>query len=254
MKYNSNYKRPGDKIENFQISAKISESLKRIVKYFHVFYHNGENIFFVTIDDKVFGMGKNNCGVLALGHVFEVKEPKIIPELCEKSVKKFHIGKNLCLAMTNDNNLLVLGSNRTHICINFADKPFHPVQIGYFNDKMIEQICCVDNYNAVLTSDGKVHLLNIYLEKYSSNPLDIEKPIKSICCSNKGIFCLTQSGNVFYCWNYDKKSTNQIETITNVNFVAVFSEKIFFITRDLKIYFFNECYFEEQPEEIHHEF
>ena len=254
MKYSSNYKRLDDKIEKFEISAKISKSLKCIVRYFHVFDDNGENLIFVTSDDKVFGIGKNHDGVLALGHEFEVKEPKIIQELCDKKVKEFYFGTNLHLAMTNDNNLFVWG--KTHNCFNkVVDKLVQPVQIEYFNDKIIKQIGCCYNYKAVLTSDDKVHLLNNKLEKYNSPILlDIERPIKSIWVLGFGIFCVTHSGNVyFYRDNYYECSVYYIETITNVNFVAEFSDKIFFITIDSKIYTFNRLNFEVQPEKIHNE-
>ena len=98
-KYLPRYLRYKNNIDKFEMSENIPENIKQIVKYFHVFNDytgllNYNNILFVTIDDKVFGMGNNYQGVCGLGHESEVKEIELIPELCDKGVKQFFIGRD----------------------------------------------------------------------------------------------------------------------------------------------------------------
>jgi hypothetical protein len=46
----------------------------------------------VTIDEKCYGFGQNSFAVLGLGHNRQVKEPKIIEELCYKQIISFANG------------------------------------------------------------------------------------------------------------------------------------------------------------------
>ena len=115
-KYIPNYLKPGNKLDRFEISDKIPKDLKCIIKYFHIFKTKFQkqfytNVLLVTIDDKVFGMGENYCGVLGLGHDLCVEEPEIIPELCDKKFIEFHHGIYFVLGLTSDNNLYSWGQN-----------------------------------------------------------------------------------------------------------------------------------------------
>jgi alpha-tubulin suppressor-like RCC1 family protein len=67
--------RPDNRINNINIlfvfSYKVTEDL------------------IVTKNDKCYGFGQNDCGVLGLGHNRLVREPKIIEELCSKQIISF---------------------------------------------------------------------------------------------------------------------------------------------------------------------
>ena len=102
-----------NKIDKFGISKRISANLKKIIKFFYVFKpYRSTNVLFVTIDDKVFALGDNTDGVLGLGHDLVVKEPVIIPELCDKNVEKFYNGWHFVLCLTKNNNLFSWGRNQ----------------------------------------------------------------------------------------------------------------------------------------------
>ena len=144
------YLRYKNNIDKFEMSENISENIKQIVKYFHVLH---DNILFVTIDDKVFGMGYNYEGVCGFGHEYEVKEIELIPELCDKGVKQFFIGRDFVLCLTSDNKLFSWGKNTDgQLGIGQLNKHkiFKPQLIDYFNNKTIVQVCCGDQHSAVL--------------------------------------------------------------------------------------------------------
>ena len=127
-------------IDKFEISDNITENMKKIIKHFHVFTF-GKNILFVTIDDKVFGMGYNKNGVLGLGHQRKVKEVEIIPELCDKSVIKFFNGNDFVLSLTRDNQLFSWGKNdhgQLGIGQSNEYRIFKPQLIEYYNSKTIK--------------------------------------------------------------------------------------------------------------------
>ena len=70
-------------INNFDIFDVISNDIKKVIKRFYVFDDSkGNNVLFVTLNDKVFGFGSNERGVCGFGHQMVVNEPKIIEELC----------------------------------------------------------------------------------------------------------------------------------------------------------------------------
>ncbi len=65
----------------------------------------------VTKDDKCYGLGQNSRGALGLGHNRQVKEPKIINELCDKQIIKFTNGLWHVLALTSDGKIFGWGAN-----------------------------------------------------------------------------------------------------------------------------------------------
>ena len=90
-------------INSLEIFDKIPIELKQVIKSLYVFVdYKGYNVLFVTFDDKVFGFGSNYCGVCGFGHQMVVKEPKIIEELCDKSVIQFFNGCDFALALTSE--------------------------------------------------------------------------------------------------------------------------------------------------------
>ena len=63
------------------------------IKYIHIFDdENGFNVLFVSMDDNVYGFGSNQFGCCGLGHNKNVKDPQIIPELCDKNIQQFYNG------------------------------------------------------------------------------------------------------------------------------------------------------------------
>ena len=79
-------------IEKFRICAKIPQNMRQNIKLLHVFDDysiNNKNVLFVTLDDRVYGLGDNSFGCLGLGHLSTVQSPQIIPELCGHMVQGF---------------------------------------------------------------------------------------------------------------------------------------------------------------------
>ena len=260
-KYIPRYLRCKNNIEKFEISDNIPENIKQIVKYFHVphedytgFLNYNNNILFVTIDDKVFGKGYNYQGVCGLGHESKVKEIELIPELCDKGVKQFFIGKGFALCLTSDNHLFSWGKNyygQLGIGQLNKHKIFKPQLIDYFNNKTIVQVCCGDQYSAVLTSDNCVHLWGCY-KKYinykKSNETIIKSPmkyelkeeIKLIHCSELQTFCVTKCGKVYYLEvNSDKKmKAISSDLLKNIQGIGSSIDYTYFIS-DSTIYSIN---------------
>ena len=78
-------------INKFEICTNISDTMKQTIVLFHVFWTQNRNIIFITNEDKVFGLGNNSDGCLALGHNKAIDSPHIIPELCHKKIQHFYM-------------------------------------------------------------------------------------------------------------------------------------------------------------------
>ena len=99
-------------LNSFSIFEKISEKIKNEIKLFHVFDDiKGQNVLFITSDDKVFGFGSNCFGCCGLGHNSVVNEPQIIPELCHKNIQQFFIGFSFILGLNSDKQVYGWGGN-----------------------------------------------------------------------------------------------------------------------------------------------
>ena len=238
-----------DMLNSFIIFENVPRELKKIIKYFHVFktrYFHGNNVLFVTIDDKVFGMGKNENGVLGLGHQNEVNEVEIIPELCDKGVNNFYNSEDFVFCLTSDNRIYSWGKNdygQLGIGESKTQQIFKPVLIEYFNDKTIVQICCGYQFSSVLTSDGRMHLLgNLYYTSFVT-PIEreLKEEIKSINCSEIKTFCVTLSGNVYYFEDvkFAKLNSIYLDKITNIQTICSSYNYTYFISRDSIIYAFD---------------
>ena len=82
------------------------------IKYIHIFDdNNGFNVLFISKEDNVYGFGSNQFGVCGLGHNNNVKDPQIIPELCNENIQQFHNGLSFVLGVTSDNKLYGWGNN-----------------------------------------------------------------------------------------------------------------------------------------------
>ena len=246
-KYVPRYLKNINNIDKFVISKNISKDMKQFIKYFHVFKYFGRNILFVTIDDKVFGLGNNICGVCGVGHQNEINSIESIPELWDKRVKQFFTGKDFVLCLTSDYQLFSWGKNdhgQLGIGVFNLFKIFKPRLIKYFNYKTIVQVCCSYTYSSVLTSDNCVHLWGYYnYDKEISSPIEckLEEEIKLISCSELITFCVTKCGKVYYLEvNSDKKIVSiSFELLTNIEWMCSTEYYIYFISNDSTIYSIN---------------
>ena len=206
-------------INNFEIFDVISNDIKKVIKRFYVFDdRKGNNVLFVTLNDKVFGFGSNYFGVCGFGHQMVVKEPKIIDELCDKSVIQFHSGYEFVLALTSDNKLYGCGRNdcgQLGLKVVSLTKVYKPVLIEDLNDIKVKQISCGYGHTLVLTSDGMVYGWGLNslgqigcgkeLGEYISVIVNLESlpKIETIHCSFWTSFALTDNGMV-YSWGLNK--------------------------------------------------
>ena len=128
------------------------------IKYIHIFNdRNGFNVLFVTNEDKVFGFGSNQFGVCGLGHNKNVKDPQIIPELCDKNIQQFHNGFDFVLGITSDKELYGWGRNYFgELAKPLLNDDIHKPNIININNQTIHQISCGSVHTLMLTSDGKV--------------------------------------------------------------------------------------------------
>ena len=245
-KYHPRYLRYTNNIDKFEISVDISEDVRNIIKYFHVFKYFAQNILFVTIDDKVFGLGDNYCGVCGLGHQNKIRTLELIPELCDKGVIKFFNGRNFVLCLTSDNKLYSWGKNN-HGQLGIGQlnkyKIFKPQLIEYFNNKTIVQVCCGQRNSSVLTSDNCVHLWGYYNNENdieSQIECELKEEIKSIYSSESTTFCITNCGKVYYWKEYNRKfQLISIESLQNIESISSKKSYTYFISFDSKIYSMN---------------
>ena len=253
-------------INNFEIFDVISNDIKKVIKRFYVFDdEKGYNVLFVTLNDKVFGFGSNSYGVCGFGHQMVVKEPKIIEELCDKSVIQFYNEMFCAFALTNDNKLYGWGENEFGQLglkvVNFA-KLYKPVLIEDLNDINIKQISCGSVHTLVLSSEGMVYGwgwnrkgqigCGIELgEKISViTQLKTLKKIYLIHCSFNESFALTDNGMV-YSWGHNRccrlgheLKRNEcifepklIINLTNITSISSTGGNTYFLTINGNIYF-----------------
>ena len=264
-------------INNFEIFDVISNDIKKVIKRFYVFDDKkGNNVLFVTLNDKVFGFGSNDCGVCGFGHQMVVNEPKIIEELCDKSVIQFYNGYCLAFALTSDNKLYGWGRNDCgQLGLNILNhaKVYKPVLIEDLNDINITQISCGSAHTLVLTSDGMVYGWgnNSYGQigcgkELGENisvitKLELLHKIKAIHCSFCNSFALTDNGMV-YSWGYNiwcdlghELKQNEclfepklIINLTNITSICSSNTNTYFLTNKGDIYFcgqYNDINYEQ---------
>ena len=129
------------------------------IKYIHIFDDkNGFNVLFVSMDDNVYGFDSNQWGVCGLGHNKNVKDPQIIPKLCDKNIQQFYNGLGFVLGLTSNNELYGWGRNDW---LQLGRKTLNkennkPININIKN-QIIKQISCGSRHTLVLTDDGMVY-------------------------------------------------------------------------------------------------
>ena len=264
-------------INNFEIFDVISNDIKKVIKRFYVFDdEKGYNVLFVTLNDKVFGFGSNQRGVCGFGHQMVVKEPKIIDELCDKSVIQFYNGGRFAFALNSDNKLYGWGRNQfgqLGLKIVNQTKVYKPVLIEDLNDINIKQISCGSAHTLVLTSEGMVYGwgYNRYgqigcgkeLGEYISVIVKLESlpKIETIHCAFAKSFALTDNGMV-YSWGHNtwchlghefKQNECVFEpkliiNLQNITSICSSSNNTYFLSNESEIYFCGK-YFNGNNEE-----
>ena len=258
-------------INNFEIFDVISNDIKKVIKRFYVFDNEkGNKVLFVTLNDKLFGFGSNEWGVCGFGHQMVVKEPKIIEELCNKSVIQFYNGRRFAFALTSDNKLYGWGHNQwgqLGLKIVNLTKLYKPVLIEDLNDINIKQISCGSEHTLVLTSDGMVYGwgrnsygqigCKIELGKKISVIMKIESlpKIETIHCSYNQSFALTDNGMVYswglndWCYLGHQLKQNEcvfnpklIINLTNITSICSSGGNTYFFSNESEIYFCGKYY------------
>ena len=249
-----------------EIFDEIPIKLKKVIKSFYVFDDRKKyNVLFVTLNDKVFGFGFNAFGVCGFGHQMVVNEPKIIEELCDKSVIQFYNGICSAFALTSDNKLYGWSNNQfgqLGVKVINNGKLYKPVLIEDLNDINIKQISCGLTHTLVLSNEGIVYGWggNYYGQigcgKESGKNISVItqlktlKNIKSIHCSLCKSFALTDNGMV-YSWGHNKwcnlgheLDRNEcvfkpklIENLTNISSICSTLSNTYFLLSDGIIYF-----------------
>ena len=93
-------------LNQFKFCDFIHPQLRKMINCFYIFPDaSGNNMIFVTKDDKVFGLGQNESGLCGLGHELVVNDPQMIQELSYKNIQQFYNGFDFALAQTKDNKV-----------------------------------------------------------------------------------------------------------------------------------------------------
>ena len=257
-----------DLLNRFRVFSKISDQVKKEIKFFHVFNDTkGQNVLFVTKDDKVFSFGSNEFGCCGLGHNNGFKEPQIIPELCNKNVQQFFIGRTFVLGLTNDKQVIGWGDNTCgqlgRGCVSGSDEYLKP-EVIYFPSKGVMQLVCGSDHSLALSCDGRVFGwggnkfgqigCGIKNRKIISMPIHlktfIQFSVKLLKSNNNSSYALTADGLV-YSWGsnecnglgheLDEKEfvfePKLIANIPKMLFVCPSSRNTYFLTNERQIYF-----------------
>ena len=260
-------------LNSFSIFRKLSEEIKNEIKLFHVFDdRKGQNVLFITSDDKVFGFGSNCFGCCGLGHNSVVNEPQIIPELCHKNIQQFFIGYDFILGLNSDKQVYGWGGNSLgQLCRGFVseDNEYLRPEIICFPFESVIQISCGSHHSLALTSEGKVYGWgsNKYGEvgcgkefgKEVTNIVQLKTftkfSLKSIYCSFCRSYALTTDGLV-YSWgsNRDHVLGHEMEenecvfkpkivsNLRNVINICMSTTNTYFLTEENYLYFCGKFY------------
>jgi alpha-tubulin suppressor-like RCC1 family protein len=202
-------------LKKCQFSNKISEEIKKNIKFIHIFNYNNflndKNVILVTNDDEVFCFGSNTYGVLGFGHQKEIKELSINEYLSNKQIIDFKNSLFHTIARTIDGKLYCFGCNEWGLLgIGIEDKEIYSPQLNeYLLNENIIDICCGSSHTLALTSNNGVYAWgwNYFGQIGIKSNRDVFKPIrvnefngekvKAISCGLWHSMALTESGRVF---------------------------------------------------------
>ena len=208
-----------------------------------------------------------------MGHNKNVKDPQIIPELCDKNIQQFHNGLGFVFGLTSDNELYGWGRNDW---VQLGSETLNeenniPININIKN-KIIKQISCGSGQTLVLTSDSMVYgwgnnrsgQIGCGIElrkKISMTRLTSLPIIKSIHCSFCQSFALTDNGMVYswgsnnWCHLGHELKQNEclfepklIIYLTNITSICTSNNNTYFLSINGTIYFCGRYFDKNQIE------
>jgi alpha-tubulin suppressor-like RCC1 family protein len=202
---------------DFNAFNKISDHFLINIKIIYVFGHKVTECLVVTKDDKCYAFGENDYGVLGLGHNKQVREPKIINELCDKQIIKFTNGFNHVLALKSDGKIFGWGlNNRGQLGNGCVHSIYNKPKVNKFlMSEFIIDMSCGAYHSIVLTIDKQVFVWGynsfgqtgngseklFQLTPIKLNAFNNEKII-TISCGFLHSMALTDCGHV-YSWGYN---------------------------------------------------
>ncbi len=192
----------------------LSNHLINNIKIIYVFGYKVSEVLIVTKDDKCYGFGQNEFGELGFGHNRQVKEPKIIEELCYKQIISFANGLYHVMALTRDEKVYSWGRNDWGFLGN-GNRNYElnkPKINEYLINEVIVEMSCGAFHSMVLTLNNEVHVWGyngfgqigngseefFHLIPIKLNEFNDEKVI-SISCGFRHSMALTDCGHV-YSW------------------------------------------------------
>jgi alpha-tubulin suppressor-like RCC1 family protein len=146
--------------KNFEIlGSKLSDQqLRQKIRLLSVFGCGAAEVIYATIDDKVFGFGRNRFGGLGLGYAdLEVKTPTLNTTLTNKQISNVFFGFEHWLALTRSGQCYVWGHNDFgQLGIDTTTPTATPQLVKGLAHDMIIDISCGGFHTLALNSNGQV--------------------------------------------------------------------------------------------------
>jgi alpha-tubulin suppressor-like RCC1 family protein len=192
----------------------LNNNLLKNIKFAFIFGYKVSEVLIVTKDDKCYGFGQNEYGVLGFGHDNQVKEPEIIEKLCHKKIVNFANGLRHAMALTSDGKVFSWGENECGFLGNGnrncdLDKP---KLNEYLLKEVIVDISCGAFHTIALTKNSEVYVWGSNIcgqigngseEFFQLIPIKLNdfrhQKIIAISCGYNHSMVLTESGHV-YSW------------------------------------------------------
>ncbi|XP_054161078.1 uncharacterized protein LOC128959162 [Oppia nitens] len=209
--------------------------IKRIERFYVFDDDLGVNMLFVTIDDRVYGLGANLWGSLGLGHNQWVSEPQEIIELRHKKCINFLNGEEFLVFVSSDNCLYSCGYNRYGQLGKSSDDNEYKtpmiVQINANND-LIRDVSCGSFHTLIVTENnnevygwGSNTFLQIGSRDITCDAIirpekiefNVNYCIKSVHCFDNSSFALTSDGQVFS-WGHNRDNQLGLNSIDLIIF------------------------------------
>ena len=267
--FNTDYSINLKRFRNFNSLPEILESK---VKYY---YQIGKcsltkySAIFVMNDNKVYGIGDNQDGILGLGHKERITEFTLIEELCDQNIEEFFEGNDFMFGRNNKNLIFSWGVNEHGQMARGYESKYNeylkPIMIDFFENKNIIQISCGYGQCLGLSEDGVIYGwgLNIHGQtgSRSDNRLELtpirvqisdslDNRIKFIDCSGRTSCAVTVDGRAYLWGQIIKNDTlvpKLIETNVTKMYTDYFNQFSILTTNEIFKYFANgELAFEEK--------
>jgi RCC1 and BTB domain-containing protein len=230
-------------MEKFDVLNELNDEFKQRVKILYVF---GNNVLFVTKDDKTFAFGEDSQNQFGLwtqssfGHDEVVNEIQIVKELCDQQIIDFANGFEHCIARNSSGKVYCWGRNIMGLLgIGSQDWSYHKPKLSqYLNNEFVIEISCGVEHSLVLTNCGEVYAWGYNESGQIGNGCNDHQliPIKVKCFNNERVvmiscgywhsMALTECGHV-YSWGLNNCGQLGIGNTVDSNepkFVAVIDD------------------------------